>query len=165
MRYKTNRYLLGSLQTKGEYRPSFLDYQTYLSWQPNKRWQVDFIGNISDNRYNFEPEDRETNFGTLQNVKKFRVYFDGQEKDLFRTFFGSLAITRHLSSRTDLSLLASAFTTKEQERYDIQGQYWLTQTETSENLGVGTYMQHSRDYLNADVKSLKLDDAASGWQT
>ncbi|MBF1601443.1 MAG: carboxypeptidase-like regulatory domain-containing protein, partial [Prevotella sp.] len=93
VRYKTNRYLLGSLQTKGEYRPSFLDYQTYLSWQPNKRWQVDFIGNISDNRYNFEPEDRETNFGTLQNVKKFRVYFDGQEKDLFRTFFGSLAIT------------------------------------------------------------------------
>lgn len=156
VRYKTNRYLLGSLQTKGEYKPSFLDYQTYLSWQPSKRWQIDFIGNISDNHYNFQPEDRETNFGTLQNVKKFRVYFDGQEKDLFRTYFGSLAITRHLSPRTDVSLLASAFSTREQERYDIQGQYWLTQTETSENLGVGTYMQHSRDYLNANVKSLKL---------
>ena len=156
VRYKTNRYLLGSLQTKGEYKPSFLDYQTYLSWQPSKRWQIDFIGNISDNHYNFQPEDRETNFGTLQNVKKFRVYFDGQEKDLFRTYFGSLSITRHLSPRTDVSLLASAFSTKEQERYDIQGQYWLTQTETSENLGVGTYMQHSRDYLNANVKSLKL---------
>ncbi len=156
VRYKTNRYLLGSLQTKGEYKPSFLDYQTYLSWQPNKRWQIDFIGNISDNHYNFQPEDRETNFGTLQNVKKFRVYFDGQEKDLFRTYFGSLSITRHLSPRTDVSLLASAFSTKEQERYDIQGQYWLTQTETSENLGVGTYMQHSRDYLKANVKSLKL---------
>lgn len=156
VRYKTNRYLLGSLQTKGEYKPSFLDYQTYLSWQPSKHWQIDFIGNISDNHYNFQPEDRETNFGTLQNVKKFRVYFDGQEKDLFRTYFGSLSITRHLSPRTDVSLLASAFSTKEQERYDIQGQYWLTQTETSENLGVGTYMQHSRDYLNANVKSLKL---------
>ena len=156
VRYKTNRYLLGSLQTKGEYKPSFLDYQTYLSWQPSKRWQIDFIGNISDNHYNFQPEDRETNFGTLQNVKKFRVYFDGQEKDLFRTYFGSLSITRHLSPRTDVSLLASAFSTREQERYDIQGQYWLTQTETSENLGVGTYMLHSRDYLNANVKSLKL---------
>lgn len=156
VRYKTNRYLLGSLQTKGEYKPSFLDYQTYLSWQPSKRWQIDFIGNISDNHYDFQPEDRETNFGTLQNVKKFRVYFDGQEKDLFRTYFGSLSITRHLSPRTDVSLLASAFSTKEQERYDIQGQYWLTQTETSENLGVGTYMQHSRDYLKANVKSLKL---------
>ena len=156
VRYKTNRYLLGSLQTKGEYKPSFLDYQTYLSWQPSKRWQIDFIGNISDNHYNFQPEDRETNFGTLQNVKKFRVYFDGQEKDLFRTYFGSLSITRHLSPRTDVSFLASAFSTREQERYDIQGQYWLTQTETSENLGVGTYMQHSRDYLKANVKSLKL---------
>lgn len=156
LRYKTNKYLLGSLETKGEYKPSFLDYQTYLSWQPSKRWQVDFIGNISENNYEFEPEDRETNFGTLQNVKKFKVYFDGKEKDLFRTYFGSLALTNHLTPRTDLSLIASAFSTKEQQRYDIQGQYWLTQTETSENLGVGTYMQHSRDYLKADVKSLKL---------
>ena len=156
LRYKTNKYLLGSLETKGEYNPSFLDYQTYLSWQPSKRWQVDFIGNISENNYNFEPKDRETKFGTLKNVKSFKVYFDGKEKDLFRTFFGSLSITNHLTLRTDISLIASAFSTKEQQRYDIQGQYWLTQTETSENLGVGTYMQHSRDYLKANVRSLKL---------
>ena len=109
LRYKTNRYLLGSLQTRGEYRPSFIDYQTYLSWSPNKRWQVDIIGNISDNRYEFEPEDRQTNFGTLYNVKSFKVYFDGKEKDLFRTYFGSIGITRHITSKTDLSLLASAF--------------------------------------------------------
>ena len=156
LRYKTNKYLLGSLETKGEYNPSFLDYQTYLSWQPSKRWQVDFIGNISENNYNFEPKDRETKFGTLKNVKSFKVYFGGKEKDLFRTFFGSLSITNHLTPRTDISLIASAFSTKEQQRYDIQGQYWLTQTETSENLGVGTYMQHSRDYLKANVRSLKL---------
>ncbi|AWX08397.1 TonB-dependent receptor [Prevotella intermedia] len=156
LRYKTNKYLLGSLETKGEYNPSFLDYQTYLSWQPSKRWQVDFIGNISENNYNFEPKDRETKFGTLKNVKSFKVYFDGKEKDLFRTFFGSLSITNHLTPRTDISFIASAFSTKEQQRYDIQGQYWLTQTETSENLGVGTYMQHSRDYLKANVRSLKL---------
>ncbi len=104
LRYKTNKYLLGSLETKGEYKPSFLDYQTYLSWQPSKRWQVDFIGNISENNYEFEPEDRETNFGTLQNVKKFKVYFDGKEKDLFRTYFGSLALTNHLTPRTDYPL-------------------------------------------------------------
>lgn len=156
LRYKTNKYLLGSLDTDGEYKPSFLDYQTFLSWNPNKRWQIDFIGNISDNYYNFEPKDRETNFGTMENVKSFKVYFDGMENDLFRTFFGTFSITNHLSSKTDLSLIASAFTTKEQERYDIQGQYWLTQTETSENLGVGTYSQHSRDYLNANVQSFKL---------
>ena len=156
LRYKTNKYLLGSLETKGEYNPSFLDYPTYLSCEPSKRWQLDFIGNISENNYNFEPKDRETKFGTLKNVKSFKVYFDGKEKDLFRTFFGSLSITNHLTPRTDISLIASAFSTKEQQRYDIQGQYWLTQTETSENLGVGTYMQHSRDYLKANVRSLKL---------
>ncbi len=157
LRYKTNSYLLGSLETKGEYNPSFVDYQTYLSWKPNKRWQVDFIGNISDSHYDFTPEDRETNFGTMENVKNFKVYFDGQEKDVFRTFFGSLKISRFFGNgNTNISLLASAFQTKEQERYDIQGQYWLTQTETSDNLGVGTYMQHSRDYLKASVGSFKL---------
>ena len=156
VRYKTNKYLLGSLETKGEYDPTFIDYQTYLSYQPNKRWTIDFIGNISDNRYNFEPEDRETNFGTMENVKSFKVYFDGKEKDLFRTFFGSLSITRNFGEKTRLSLIGSAFKTREQETYDIQGQYWLTQTETSENLGVGTYMEHARNYLNATVGSVKL---------
>lgn len=156
IRYKTTRYLLGSLETKGEYRPNFLDYQTYLSYQPNKRWTIDLIGNISENHYNFIPKDRETKFGTMENVKDFRVYFDGQEKDIFRTYFGTLNITRHLSERLMLSAIASAFYTKEQERYDIQGQYWLTQTETSENLGVGTYMEHARNYLEADVESFKL---------
>lgn len=155
IRYKTNKYLLGSLQTKGEYNPSFLDYQTYLSYAPNKRWTIEMIGNISENRYNFEPEDRETKFGTMENVKSFKVYFDGQEKDLFRTYFGTFSLTRHLTERTALSLLFSAFHTKEQERYDIQGQYWLTQTETSENLGVGSYMEHARNYLKAHVETVK----------
>ena len=156
IRYKTNSYLLGSLETKGEYRPSFLDYQTYLSYQPNKRWTIDLIGNIAVNHYNFVPKDRETKFGTMENVKDFRVYFDGHEKDVFRTYFATASITRHLSPLTNLSLIASAFYTKEQERYDIQGQYWLTQTETSENLGVGTYMEHARNYLEANVESAKL---------
>lgn len=156
LRYKTTRNLLGSLDTKGEYKPTFIDYQTYFTYTPNERWDINFLGNISNNHYNFSPEDRETNFGTMENVKSFRVYFDGQEKDVFRTFFGSLGITRHFGKNTSLSLIASAFKTREQEKYDIQGQYWLTQTETSENLGVGTYFQHARNYLNAHVESIKL---------
>ena len=156
IRYKTNKYLLGSLQTRGEYKPRFFDYQTYLSYQPNKQWQIDFIGNISDNHYDFQPQDRETAFGTMKDIKSFRVYFDGQEKDLFRTYFGSLSIKRQLSDRTFVSLLTSAFYTKEQETYDIQGQYWLTQTESSKNLGVGTYFEHARNNLKANVGSIKL---------
>lgn len=156
LRYKTTRNLLGSLDTKGEYDPTFIDYQTYLTYTPNKLWDIKFLGNISNNHYNFSPEDRETNFGTMENVKSFKVYFDGQEKDVFRTFFGSLGITRHFGEKTSLSLIVSAFHTREQEKYDIQGQYWLTQTETSDNLGVGTYFQHARNYLNAHVESAKL---------
>ena len=156
VRYKTTSYLLGSLETKGEYKPNYLDYQTYLSYQPNKRWKIDFIGYISDNHYNFEPSDRETSFGTMENVKSFRVFFDGHEKDHFLTYFGTLGITRNITRNTSLSLLGSAFYTKEQEKYDIQGQYWLDQTETSENLGVGTYFEHARNYLSAHVMSAKL---------
>lgn len=156
IRYKTNKYLLGSLETKGEYDPNFLDYQTYLTYEPSKNWSIEVIGDISENHYNFYPEDRETKFGTLENVKSFKVYFDGQEKDVFRTYFGSLSISRKFGEKTKLSLIASAFHTNEQEKYDIQGQYWLTQTETSENLGVGTYMEHARNYLEATVKSVKV---------
>lgn len=156
VRYKTNSYLLGSTDTKGEYKPNFLDYQTYLNYSPNKRWRIDFIGNISDNHYNFTPKDRETTFGTQQDVKSFRVYFDGQEKDRFLTYFGTLGITRNITDKTSISLLGSAFYSKEQERYDIQGQYWLDQTETSENLGVGTYFEHARNYLTSKVLSAKL---------
>ena len=156
LRYKTNRYLLGSLETKGEYRPNFLDYQTYITYQPNERWSLDFIGNISENHYNFKPSDRETSFGTMQNVKSFKVYFDGQEKDIFRTFFGTFRLSRIFSPRTRVTLLGSAFHTKEQETYDIQGQYWLDDAKTQEQLGVGTYMEHARNYLTADVQSVKL---------
>ncbi len=156
LRYKTNRYLLGSLETTGEYRPNQLDYQTYITYNPNRRWTLDFLGNISENHYNFRPKDRETSFGTMEDVKSFRVYFDGQEKDIFRTLFGTASLTRHLGDSTHVKLLWSAFHTKEQERYDIQGQYWLDDTQSAEQLGVGTYAEHARNYLTANVQSLKL---------
>ena len=104
LRYKTNRYVLGSLETNGEYKPNFLDYQTYLSWQPTKRWQLDLIGNISENHYNFRPEDRNTNFGTMENVKNFQVYFDGQEKDLFRTFLRIAGLDTQTEGQQDFRL-------------------------------------------------------------
>ncbi|MDD5895896.1 MAG: carboxypeptidase-like regulatory domain-containing protein [Prevotellaceae bacterium] len=156
LRYKTNKYLLGSIDTKGEYKPDFIDYQTFMSYRPDSLWSVDFIGNISENHYNFVPDNRETSFGTLQDAKRFKVFFDGQEKDLFRTFFGALDITRRIGKQTSLSLLASAFYTKEEEKYDIMGQYWLDDVNSASNIGVGTYMEHARNYLNGHVETLKL---------
>ncbi len=156
LRYKTNRYMLGSLQTNGEYKPSFLDYQAFLSWMPTTKWQVDLIAYISRNNYDFKPKDRETNFGTLEDVKSFKVYFDGQEKDLFQTLFGTLKLTRKIGAKGSLSMAASAFSTHEQETYDIQGQYWLDETNGDEQLGVGTYMEHARNYLNSHMQTIKL---------
>ena len=156
LRYKTNRYLLGSLETTGEYRPNQLDYQTYITYSPNRRWTLDLLGNISENHYNFRPKDRETSFGTMEDVKSFKVYFDGQEKDIFRTLFGTASLTRHLGDSASIKLLWSAFHTKEQECYDIQGQYWLNDAQSAEQLGVGTYAEHARNYLTADVQSVKM---------
>ena len=157
VRYKMTRFLLASQRdVDAEYDPQFLDFQTFLSFRPNKRWTIDFIGNISDNHYKFMPSNRSTDYGTQQNVMNFLVYFDGWEKDLFRTYFGNLSITRHLTPNTNLSLIASAYTTREQERYDIQTQYWLSDSKTAESLGVGTFFEHSRNYLNATVESAKL---------
>ncbi len=151
LRYKTTRHLLGSMDTNGEYNPNFLDYQAYFSWRPNQRWSLDLLGNISDNHYNFEPEDRETKFGTMYEAKSFKVYFDGQEKDYFRTLFGAATLTRHFNPETYLALQLSSFATKEQETYDIQGEYWLNEATTQEQLGVGTYMEHARNRLKARV--------------
>ena len=156
LRYKTNKYLLGSLETTGEYNPKFIDYQTYINYKPDKRWSIDFIGNISDNHYNFKPESRETSFGTMADIKQFKVYFDGEEKDRFTTLFGALGVTRNIKDSTSIKFITSAFHTKESETYDIAGQYWLDDTQTQESLGIGTYMEHARNYLTADVVSFKL---------
>lgn len=155
-RYKTTAHLLGTTDTKGEYNPKFFDYQAYLSWRPNRRWTIDVFGNISDNHYQFTPEDRETRFGTMFDAKSFKVYFDGQEKDRFQTLFGATTITRHFNPETFLAIQASTYSTKERETYDIQGQYWLQEATTQEQLGVGTYLEHARNRLRANVVNLGL---------
>lgn len=154
VRYKTTRYLLGSLDSEGEYRPNFLDYQLVLQFHPSERWSFDVMGNFSDNNYRFCPTERNTRFGTMDNPKSFRVYFDGQEKDQFRTLFGSATLTRHFSPKTFAAIKFSSYATRERETYDIQGQYWLQDAGTQEQMGVGTYMEHARNHLRAHVVNL-----------
>ena len=160
-RYKTSRTLLTTLDTQGEYDPHFADYQTYLSWQPNKQWEAGIIANITRNSYNFRPQDRITKYGTLSDIRHFKVYFDGQEQDQFNTYFGSGYLTRHINNQNNITLRVSAFSTQERETYDITGQYWLGQadddaTDTPENSSIGTYMEHARNYLKANVYALSL---------
>lgn len=156
LRYKTTAYLLGSLDTEGEYEPSDFDYQTYLSWAPTSRWSVDFIGNISRNNYDFTPSTRTTKFGTAEDLKEFKVYFDGMEKDEFHTYFGALSINHNFNKYNNLSLTYSAFNTSERETFDISGEYWLNNDGDNQSLGIGKYMEHARNRLEASVHSLAL---------
>jgi len=162
-RYKKNDYLLGALQTNGEYRPSFVDYQTYLTWKATPKTTLSFLGNISGNTYQFVPESRETAFGTYNQKYTFYVGFDGQEKDRFETRFGSLGINHALSKDLNLNIQSSFFNTVEDENYDITGQYWLSSTPIKNNksdptqtelIGLGTYHEHARNHLTATVFTL-----------
>lgn len=161
IRYKTNSLLLGTLDTKGEYNPNFFDYQAYLNFNLNKKLSLGVLANISQNNYNFRPESRSTSFGTIQDVKQFKVYFDGWEKDIFRTFFGAATLNYVATEKTSLQLLLSAFATDETETYDIRGEYWLDQSQADDSqgqgsLGVGAYQEHARNKLNAKVIAAAL---------
>lgn len=163
IRYKTSKYLLGSLDTKGEYNPSFFDYQTYQTFRVTPKWDITFLGYISDNNYKFIPQTRSTSFGTLSMAKNFTVYFDGLENDRFLTYFGAFTLNFKPQKNLTLGLIASAFNTNESVNYEIEGDYWLSDldlssgTSNKENAttsGVGTYHQHARDRLNATVVNL-----------
>ncbi len=156
IRYKTSEYLLGTLDTHGEYNPAFIDYQAYLHWRPNDHWSMGFIGNISQNSYNFVPHDRSTSFGTLEDIKNLLVFFAGKEQDRFQTFFGSYNLSYAPDQDNSYSLNVSAYHTNERETYDIISQYWLNEVDSAVNLGVGTYMEHARNYLHANVASIGL---------
>lgn len=150
VRYKTTRYLLGTLDTHGEYDPSFLDYQTYMSWTPNTRWEIGLIGNAAVNRYNFTPTDRTTTFGTAKDPKTFKVYYEGWESDRFNTLFSALDIKRKEQNSVYRFNLA-AFSSHESESFDILSQYWLDEATGSDNLAVGSFMQHARNRLKSTV--------------
>ena len=156
LRYKTSQYLLGTLDTHGEYDPSFVDYQTFLTYRLTEQLEVGFIGNISQNRYRFTPSDRNTSFGTLEDVKEFKVYFGGREEDMFRTWFGAVTLDYDINTNNRISINTSAYRTDEQETFDIISQYWLNDVDEDKNMGVGTYMEHARNYLAASVASVGL---------
>lgn len=161
-RLKKNNSLLSSLETRGEYDPLYLDYQTNISFKPNKNLTFNLLGNISLNHFNFKPADRETSFGTSTDTKSFKVYFDGEERDKFETYLGSFNTTYTLNRSTSFTLSLSGFLSNELVSYDISGEYWLNQAGTGGEgavggeLGVGKYMEHSRNRLRASVFQVAL---------
>lgn len=157
VRLKKNNSLLSSLDTRGEYDPLYFDYQTNMTFKPTEKFSINLLGNISLNHYKFKPADRTTSFGTSSDVKQFKVYFDGEEKDKFETYLGALSAMYKLNRATSFELGLSGFLTNELVSYDISGEYWLDQAGTGGSegvggeLGVGKYMEHSRNRLKASV--------------
>lgn len=161
-RFKKNNSLLSTMDTKGEYDPTYFDFQTNMSYKPNDHWQINLLGNISLNHFNFKPQDRETTFGTTTDAKTFKVYFDGQEKDKFETYLGALSAVYRHNKATSFALGVSAFQSNELVTYDISGEYWLNQAGTGGEggiggeLGVGKYMEHSRNRLRTNVVQINF---------
>lgn len=162
VRLKKNNSLLSSLETKGEYDPLYFDYQTNITYKPSEKLSFNLLGNISLNHFNFKPADRETSFGTSMDTKKFKVYFDGEERDRFETFLGSFSTLYKVNRATSVGLTLSGFQSNEFVSYDISGEYWLDQAGTGGEdavggeLGVGKYMEHSRNRLKASVFQIGL---------
>ncbi len=162
MRYKSNQYLLGTLDTQGNYSPSFSDIQALLRYRLSDDLWLSFLGNFNDNHYQFEPEVQRTRFGTITDVREFTVYFDGHETNRFTTATGALSLDFQPHDDFSLQLTSSLFQSDERENFDVLGQYWLQRVETDmgeddfgqptgEPLGVGTFLNHARNYLNAIV--------------
>jgi hypothetical protein len=172
-RQKSNRYLLNSLDTRGDYFANFTDAQTLLTFHFNEHWNIEYLGNYAINRYTLEPATRETDFGTLNNALRFTVYFDGKMNNRFQTFFNAVALNHSDHKHWRNKFIVSSFNTYETESFDIQGQYFIDQLEAdfgkptfgqvAFNRGVGTFLGHTRNYLdawvnNAEYKSWYTND-------
>ena len=161
IRYKTNEYLLKTMQTTGDYKPNFFDVQAFITYNPVKKLEISLLGNVSSNTYQVIPQSRQTSFGTYQQALNFVVYYEGQEKDRFSTVLGALTLDYHPSDKLTLKLTGTGFSTSEVIAYDILGLYridLLDNTVGSEtakdsilNLGVGGNLNHARNYLDAGI--------------
>lgn len=167
LRYRDNSLLVNSQETETNFRPTFADVQTYITYNPSTKWEWSFLGNISQNKYRYEPKTRQTNFGTIDDPKALLVFYEGQENDQYETYFGAIKSVFQPNENFTLKFIASAYNTQEQEHFDIQSNYSFGEIDTnigSGSLGdvvftqeIGSQLNHARNDLdglifNAEVK-------------
>ena len=164
-RYRDNSLLVQSRETKTNYKPSFIDFQNLFTYTISDKIELSFLSNISINDYNYKPKTRQTNFGTLEDPTALVVYYNGQEKDKYKTFFSSLTAKINLKKNLILKVIASTFNTVEKEYFDILAQYNLGEVNSSigdENLGevefsegIGAQLNHARNSLDALIFNIE----------
>ena len=160
-RYRTNAYLLGALDTKGEYKPRFTDLQGIFNFQINEDVKLTYYGNFANNLFSVQPENRETNFGSINEALRFTVYYDGRENTQFQTWMSALSLKHQVNEKLTLNYFASTFNTDETEYFDVLGEYRLDELErdlgsdeygeVAYNRGVGAFLNHARNQLEANV--------------
>ncbi len=166
VRYRNNSLLVKSQETQTNYTPTFADIQTNINYQASAKWQWSFLGNISKNNYQYQPLTRQTNFGTLDQPMALLVYYEGQEKDQYATYFGALKTTFRPNDNFNLKFIGSLYHTTEQENFDILAQYRLgevdanvaseTYGKVSYTQGIGSQLNHARNNLDALIANIEL---------
>jgi hypothetical protein len=166
IRYRNNSLLVDSQETETNYTPTFADFQTNINFKSSDKWEFSFLGNISQNDYQYQPLTRQTNFGTIDNPMALLVYYEGQEKDKYTTYFGAVKSTYTASENSTYKLIASGYHTQEQEHFDILAQYRLGEVDSnigsetfgdvSFSRGIGTQLNHARNDLDALIINTEL---------
>jgi len=165
LRYRDNSLFVNAKETQTNFKPTFLDAQTYLSYKFNNKLEIGFLGNVAINKYSYKPLTRQTNFGTLADPVALLVFYEGQEEDKYDTYFGALKATYVASQNYTAKFIGSIYQTQEQEYFDILAQYRLGEVDTSigsENLGdvtfsegIGSQLTHARNNLDALIVNIE----------
>ena len=160
-RYRTNAYLLGALDTKGEYQPRFADVQGLINFNLNEKLKLTAFGTAANNLFSVQPENRQTNFGNINEALRFTVYYEGQENTQYKTYMGALSLQHQTTEKLSLNYFISTFNTDETEYFDLLGEYRLDELErdlssdqygdVAYNRGVGAFLNHARNQLKANV--------------
>lgn len=166
VRYRDNSLLVNSQETQTNFRPRFADVQTSVNFNASTKWQWSFLGNISQNKYNYQPLTRQTNFGTIDEPIALQIFYEGQEKDQYETYFGAIKSTFIANETSTYKFIASTYHTQEQEYFDIDATYFLGDVDTnigSETLGevtfnraVGSQLTHARNDLDALIVNAEI---------
>ena len=166
VRYRDNSLLVNSQETETNFKPTFFDVQTLVNFNASTKWNFSFLGNISQNKYNYKPLSRQTNFGTVSEPIALLVYYEGQEKDNYLTLFGAGKAVYQYNEKNKLKFIASTYHTQEQEYYDILAQYRLGEVDAnigSETFGdvvysrgIGSQLTHARNDLDALIVNTEV---------
>jgi hypothetical protein len=166
VRYRDNSLLVNSQETETNFKPTFADVQTMVTFTPTDRWELSFLGNIAQNKYHYQPLTRQTNFGTISNPIALQIFYEGQEKDEYETYFGAIKSVYKISDNFSFKVIGSLYHTQEQEHFDILAAYALGDVDTSigsQTFGqcvnctkVGTQLNHARNNLDALIANAEL---------